>query len=240
MRRLWTKEEDALFLALYPDMPTVELAERLQRSYCSVSARASLMQISKSTAFFQSAASGRINANNDIGQKTRFSKNAPGWNKGMKQKDYMSPEMIERTRINQFKKGQDPHNTVAIGSERVTVDGYIEVKVRHCKNGEGKNKNFELKQRLVYAQHYGLIPENMLVIFKDGNSLNVAIENLDLRSKAENMLFNSYSDNGIVKRFMGIKKPEIVERIKNEMPELITMKRNEILLNQKINKKDAK
>lgn len=81
-----------------------------------------------------------------------------------------------------FKKGSEPHNTKHNGYERITVDGYVEVRV-----SKGK---FVLKHRLVWEKEKGKIPKNMIVVFKDGNPLNIAIENLELITKRDNMIRN--------------------------------------------------
>ena len=47
-------------------------------------------------------------------------------------------------------------------------------------------------------------------------------------------------DSSIVKRFLGVKNPEIVEKMITEIPDLIALKREIIVLNQKINKEHAK
>jgi hypothetical protein len=40
-----------------------------------------------------------------IGIATRYQKNCPGWNKGLKQKDYLTAEVINKLKKSQFKKG---------------------------------------------------------------------------------------------------------------------------------------
>lgn len=235
MKKFWTPQEIDILRRLYPDCKTVTLELLLKRKASIISQKAALLGIYKSEGFKKSPISGRIMKGDSRGEATRFTKQTPGWNKGLKQKDYMSPEMIEKTAKTRFKKGQDPHNSVVIGYERITVDGYTEVKVRHLKNGDAKNKNFELKHRLIYEQNIGPIPKGMIVEFLDGNKQNFELSNLVLRTRKENMLQNSYSDNGIVKRFFRIKNPEIVEKIKQDIPEIINQKRQTILLNQKIN-----
>ena len=82
-----------------------------------------------------------------------------------------------------FKKGNIPPNKRPTGSERVNVDGYIEIKV-------GDPNTWDLKHRVVYREHYGEIPEGYNVIFLDGNRQNVDINNLGLVSKAENLIMN--------------------------------------------------
>lgn len=85
-----------------------------------------------------------------------------------------------------FKKGNIPANHREIGEERLTKDGYIQVKVQDgC-----LNKNWQLKHRYIYEQHYGKIPEGYNVIFLDGNRQNFDINNLKLVSRAEDLIMN--------------------------------------------------
>ena len=65
-----------------------------------------------------------------------------------------------------------------MGYERVTVDGYREIKV-------AEPDVFVGKHRMLYEQHYGPIPEGMNIVFIDGNKENITIENLRMESKAE-------------------------------------------------------
>jgi hypothetical protein len=46
-------------------------------------------------------------------------------------------------------------------------------------------------------------------------------------------------DTSIVKRFLGVKDPELVEKVKKSMPEVIELKRTQLKLNKKI-KDDAR
>jgi hypothetical protein len=236
MRKFWTLEEKELLRKHYPDNRTEDILYLFpDRTSTKIMQHASVLGLKKSEAFFKSPQSGRISKENDIGVKTRYAKNAPGWNKGMRQIDYMDSDKIERTKIGWFKKGQDPHNTKNIGHERLSRDGYIEVKVNHYKNN-GKNKNFVAKHRLVWIENFGPIPDNMNVEFKDGDKFNVLPENLILRSRKENLLNNTVCDQSILKRFLGVREPELINTIITEFPEVIELKRKTILLNQKINK----
>lgn len=235
MRKSWTEKEVSVMLTMYPDHLTEDLLPFLPgRTVSKIIGKASLMGLKKSALFFSKPESGRISKINEIGVATRYQKNCAGWNKGMKREDYLSEAAIMKMKSSEFKKGQDPHNTVAIGSERMTVDGYVEVKVRHLKDGSGANKNFELKQRLIYEQHYGPISKDMIVEFKDRNKLNFDINNLELRTRRENLLANTMCDSSIVKRFLGVKDPELVEKIKKDHPDLIELKRTQLKLNKKI------
>jgi len=241
MRKFWTEAENELIRLHYPDNDSKSIVHLFEnRKVGNIQQHAAKIGVKKSESFFKSPASGRISKDNDIGISTRFNKQWPGWNKGKKQVDYMSAENIEKIKVTQFKKGRDPHNTVAVGHERVTVDGYVEVKVRHAKDGTGKNKNFELKHRLIYIEYHGEIPENAKVYFIDGDKRNFEPENLGIETHAENLLKNTMCDTSIVKRFLGIKEPQLVDKIIKENPELIDLKRNVIKLNQKIKKKDVR
>lgn len=236
MRKFWTLEEKELLRLHYPDNRSEDILHLFpDRTANKISQHANVLGLKKSDAFMKSPLSGRISKENDIGIKTRYSKNCPGWNKGKKQSDYMSPEKIEKTKIGRFKKGQDPHNTVAIGFERLSKDGYVEVKVRHIKNGKSNNENFEFKHRLIYEENFGPIPEGMIVELLDGDKLNFEPANFVLRTRKENLLRNSMSDSSIVKRFLGIKDPDAVEIIISEMPKLIELKRGLIKHKKELN-----
>lgn len=239
MKKYWTQKEYDILLKLYPDCKTETLALILNRKASLISQKASLLGIQKSEGFRKSPISGRLMKGSEIGAATRFTNQTPGWNKGLKQVDYMSAENIEKTAKTRFKKGQDPHNTVPIGFERITKDGYIEIKVRHLKNGDANNKNFELKHRLLWVENHGPIPSGMVVSIKGTDKINFSIDDLELITMKQNLLQNTMCDTSIVKRFMGIKNPDFVEKIITEMPELIEQKRQTIKLNQKINKEYA-
>ena len=241
MRKVWTAEEIKVIREMYPDYLTEKLLLFLpDRTVTKINSKAALLGVKKSALFFSKPESGRISSQNDIGKNTRYEKNCPGWNKGKKQADYMAPEAIERTKANRFKKGQDPHNTMPIGHERISLEGYVEVKVRHLKDGKSNNKNFELKHRMIYEKNVGPIPKGMIVEFLDGDKFNYEVSNLVLSSRKENLIRNTMCDSSIVKRFLGIKEPELVGKIIAEMPGLIELKRTTLKLNNKINKKDEK
>ncbi|MGL5569105.1 MAG: HNH endonuclease signature motif containing protein, partial [Cetobacterium sp.] len=100
----------------------------------------------------------------------RFEKGKIPFNKGTK--GLMKPNKTS------FKKGDIPKNYRSIGSERITKDGYIEVKVAD------PNK-WELKQRLVWESHNGKIKKGNAILFADGNKLNTNIDNLRLVSRRQ-------------------------------------------------------
>ena len=104
-----------------------------------------------------------------------FKKGSTPWNKGLK--GYMGANKTS------FKKGTIPPQYRPVGSERITKDGYIEIKV------EDPNK-WELKHRVIWEQHNGEIPKGHAIIFADGDKSNLDIDNLLLVSRKQLLFMN--------------------------------------------------
>jgi phage protein len=120
--------------------------------------------------------------NNKIwsGIDTTFKKKHVPANKGKK----MSAEQYAKCKGTMFKKGHGPQNYRPVGSERINVDGYIEIKVKDP-------GTWKLKHRVIWEEHNGEIPQGEIVIFRDNNPLNCTIDNLMLISKGENVRVNA-------------------------------------------------
>jgi len=84
---------------------------------------------------------------------------------------------------NQFQKGMTAHNKKPIGSERTRKTGYTEIKV-------AEPDVWESKQRLIWAEHFGPIPDGHMVGFKDSDSANFDPDNLFIVSNAEHQRLN--------------------------------------------------
>lgn len=115
----------------------------------------------------------------------RFEKGHQTFNKGRKWDEYMPKQSQINSSKTTFKKGNIPFNHREVGSERINVDGYIEIKI------EEPNK-WDLKHRVVWRKKYGEIPEGYNIIFLDGNRQNVEISNLKAISKAEDLIMNNH------------------------------------------------
>lgn len=105
----------------------------------------------------------------------RFYKGMTPANKGKK----MSADMYKKCQATMFKKGQLPANHKEVGSERVNIYGYVEIKV-------AEPNKWMLKHRYVY----GDIPKGYVLMFKDGNKLNCSKDNLILISRKDQVRFN--------------------------------------------------
>lgn len=104
-------------------------------------------------------------------------------NKGLKWCEYMSLEGQKNSLKTCFKKGNTPKNHRDVGSERISVDGYVEVKV-------AEPNKWKLKHRVLYEEKFGPIPKTHILIFADGNKTNLELDNLILISRSEALIIN--------------------------------------------------
>ena len=140
----------------------------------------------------------------------RFEKGHESWNKGRPQAEWMGADAIKRTKATRFKKGQLPHNTRAIGDERVTKDGYIEVHVGQHRRSRA-NDQWVLKQRLVWERENGRsLKRDEVVLFADGDKRNFDPGNLVAVTMAENIELNRinrpYSDRDTLMSALAVVK----------------------------------
>ncbi|QIK58792.1 HNH endonuclease [Dysgonomonas sp. HDW5A] len=236
----WTEEKIELLKTLYPNENSQKIADQFGFSIYAIYRMACSLGLKKSGEFLLSDKSGRLikGKTRQEGVHYQFPKGHVPMNKGKKQKEFMTQEAIDKTKATRFKKGQLPHNTKPIGYERIDKDGYLYYKV------EGKRK-LVLKHRHVWEQHNGSIPKGYNIQFKDGNKHNCDIENLYMISRAnqmakENSASKNLPDNAVAVYLAGKRGSDkvFVEQLK-QYPELIQLKRNQILLNRKIKEQNG-
>ena len=104
----------------------------------------------------------------------RFQSGFTPWNKGMKGIQIGGKDT-------QFKKGAAPHNMKPDGyiSKRKDKSGHVYLHIKH----KGK---FVLYHRHIWEQAHGPIPSKHVVIFRDGDTTNVQLSNLEMITMAEN------------------------------------------------------
>lgn len=112
------------------------------------------------------------------GRTGQFKKGQKSWNKGTKG--------LTSANKTSFKKGQVPHNHRPVGSERISKDGYVQVKTK-------EPRTWELKHRLVWEKEAGPVPNDHVVFHKDGDKLNNSPDNLCLISRTELIRLNQMS-----------------------------------------------
>lgn len=114
-----------------------------------------------------------------------FQKGHVSANKGKK----MPPEVYEKCKATMFRAGGIPPTWKPVGSERISVDGYIEIKV-------AEPNKWKIKARYLWEQATGeRLSRNDSIIYLDGNKQNLDLANLakvgraDLARMNQNHLF---------------------------------------------------
>lgn len=149
---------------------------------------------------------------NHGGRATRFQKGRTPFQKGKKIEEWMSSEGIANSVKGRFKKGRPSQNIRPVGSERVNIDGYIEIKI-------AEPSKWRQKQRVVWEAEHGPVPDGYMVSFIDGNKQNCALSNLRLMTRADNLRrvsLNNYPDEvrevihmrAVLKRHINTQKKE--------------------------------
>lgn len=175
-KRKWTQQEEKTLIQLYGD-PKVfakDIAKMLGRTLPQVYNKARKMGLNAPMERIRMA--GTIGMQHPKSIATRFSKGHIPPNKGKK----MSPEVYEKVKETMFKKGNSPVNHRKVGSERINVAGYIEIKV-------AEPNRWKLKHRIIWEQVNGEIPKGYNVQFKNHNPQDCRIENLYLICRADQM-----------------------------------------------------
>ena len=131
----------------------------------------------------------------------RFERGHAPSNRGKAWADYMPEDAQDRCRSTQFRKGDLPHNTLPVGSERVTRDGYVEVKVAMRPSGRKAHDNWVPKARVVWERENGRsVPEGSMVVFLDGDPKNLDPANLAVETRSEHAVIArnhmAYADRG--------------------------------------------
>ena len=111
----------------------------------------------------------------------------PSWNKGTK--GLMKPNKTS------FKPGHKPANIKPIGSTRLDKDGYLKIKVAEPSPWNQQATHYKSMAVHLYEQHYGTVPADHLIIFKDSNPLNCTIENLEAVHQHEHLIRNQLQIN---------------------------------------------
>ena len=164
-RRLLTDEQHNFLLEHQADITRKEMAKLLNETFGTSFTTDQIMN---------HCSRNKIHSNSN-GQ---FKKGQTSFNKGLKQEDFMSPEAIERSKATRFQKGQKPTNWRPVGSERITKDGYTEIKT-------AEPGTWELKHRVVWREANGEVPEGHAIIFLDQDKTNCSLENLMLVKRTE-------------------------------------------------------
>lgn len=163
-RQPWTVEDDALLRALYPDLPSTEVAVRLGRTLRATYARAKELHVGKSAAYFASPAAGRLDGVRGAGSRFKAGNVPPNKGKPM--------PFHPASAATRFKKGLVPHNAKPVGHERLTKDGYLQILVEGTNPYTGYQRRHVLKHKWLWEQANGPVPKGMALKSLDGDRLN--------------------------------------------------------------------
>jgi hypothetical protein len=83
-----------------------------------------------------------------------------------------------------FRPGHRPQNWQPVGTERISSEGYVDIKIRNP-------RTWKAKHRIIWEQAHGKVPRGHAVIFADGNKLNIRLDNLLLVSRGELAVMNN-------------------------------------------------
>lgn len=205
-RKQWTNEEVALLCELYPrpDLFAKDIAAQLGCQLHQVYTKAKALGLSRPPEI--AALCGKQMAANPASIATRFQKGDIPATKGKK----MPPEQYAKCAPTMFKKGNKPATQVPVGTEVVTTDGYVKVKVAD------PNK-WRLKHHMIWEEHNGPIPKGYNIQFKDKNPLNVTLDNLYIISRADQLR----NENSLVARYPA--DLQAVIRLRGAVKRSITM-----------------
>ena len=119
----------------------------------------------------------------NCGRNGHFGKGHLSWNKGTKG--------LTSANSGSFKKGTVPPNWQPLGSERITADGYVEVKINEPNPYvPGQMTRWKLKHLYLWIKENGPLPAGHMLTFLDGDKENCEPNNLILISRAVNAYLN--------------------------------------------------
>lgn len=186
-RHHWTKQEIAALRRRYPSTYTRTLVAACKHPLSSIYYMARRLGLKKSAAFLEAerGRQGRLLARASAAH--RFPKGHVPVNKGLRRPGW-GPGRMKET---QFKKGQiskrwDPE-LYLIGALRVNTDGYVKMKV--C-NAPGA-RAWRSLHVILWEDEHGPVPKGHCLTFRDRDSLNVCLENIELITRADNMRRNA-------------------------------------------------
>ncbi|OES24499.1 HNH endonuclease signature motif containing protein [Alteromonas macleodii] len=120
------------------------------------------------------------------GRTGQFAKGFKPWNTGKK-----GLQVGGRSAETQFKKGNIPANVKPLGHERIcSQDGYILIKVEESNPYTGASTRYKHKHIVLWEAEYGPVPDDHVIIFKDGNKLHCELSNLECISRRELVRLN--------------------------------------------------
>ncbi len=207
-RYVWTDEAVALLHRIYADTPTDQIAAQIGVTPEQVYHKVQRIGLRKSAAYMASAAACRLLKGDNVGAATRFKPGLTPWNKGQKHPS------TGRAIDTQFKPGNRSGKALEIyqpiGTERLSKDGYLERKIH---DGWPLQRRWRAVHLLAWEAINGPLPAGHAVVFRDGNKRNIALDNLELVTRAELMRRNSVYRHGMEIAQLSMLRGKITKQI---------------------------
>lgn len=160
--RLWTPKHLAWLRRTFRQIPERDLEAAMARAFPECGFSAAQITAALSNYCIRS------------GRDGRFKPGSTPWNKGLS--GFIAGGRSAET---QFQPGHQRAVRRAIGAERISKDGYLEIKVAEPNPYTGGPTRFRLKHRVVWETAHGLpVPAQHVIVFRDGDRRNFAINNL--------------------------------------------------------------
>jgi hypothetical protein len=172
--RAFTKEQHDWICEAYKEMSLVQMTEAFNQQFGTTKTVKQIRSFTRN----HSIRSGRDG---------KFEKGHVPANKGTK-------GMMKANKTS-FKKGNKPANVSPMWKERITKDGYIEIKVPERNPYTGFMGRYVLKHKWIWQKEKGSVPDGYALMFLDGDKRNCDIANLALVKRAELLLINRQFPN---------------------------------------------
>lgn len=175
----WTKKNISILVSLYPNTTNKTIAEKLGVNETAVISKAFMLKLKKTKEFMLYCSS-----------KSAFPKGHVPFNKDRSQREYMSPEAIEKTKATRFKKGEVAPNKAHYKDGDITIR-YSKKAKRSYKWIRVSVTKWEMLHVVNWEALHGPVPAGHIIVFKDKDTMNCDPNNLEMISLEENMRRNT-------------------------------------------------
>lgn len=189
LRKPWTDHELEFVRRDYPHMKTEKLAKNLGRAVATVYRMAFKLGIHKTAEYLASDDACQLRGKNPKSVEHQFKPGQAAFNKGLRRPPGWSPGRMAE---GQFKKGHRGNKFLPVGSERLSKDGILQRKISATGHAP---RDWVSVHRLVWEEVNGPVPAGCVIVFKDRNRSNLALDNLQCITLAENCRRNSHHNN---------------------------------------------
>ena len=196
-------------IEIYPFKPTKEIAEEFGMTLSQIYNKAYSMKLKKADDYLSTSSSGRLQPGSTLFRKSNgtYTKGHVPMNKGQK----MSKDVFDKVKPTMFKKGNRPANWKEPGTIEIRKDTndyyYQYIKI--------SDSNWKFLHRHIWEQTNGEIMKGNVIVFRDKNTMNCKIENLEMITRGENLKRNwlhNYPDE--IKTLIKTKN-KLINKIKN-------------------------